>query len=427
MTLRILKWLTEQVEFIERHRQSPSSFIRMRKLPFRTVLFLILRKSVKPLQLLLNEWTEHLDYHITASALSQARRKFKHTAFIELHKLCIVKVMYRGGDYEKFHGKRLLALDCTSLRLPNTKELGEEFGVVSNVSRSKQVSTTQVEAKASILYDLLNNIPVSASLFPGRTNDVKTVAEHIDNLKKEDLLLADRGYGSYGIFASVLARKADFLIRCKEDYYRDIHGLHKDDELLETVVELPCTKAFRSNKNFPASIRVRFIKILLDTGETEILASSLLDQELFPYSYFKDLYHKRWGIETYFQTLKCRLSIDNFTGKSLESVLQDFYATIFISGLEAIITGEANEELAEKNTRHPQKVNKAISFHVIKQKVLKLIDDRPKDFEEQVTKLFMQNPTLIRTERQKPPRKKNKASRNTTSLHFQKHVRKHVF
>jgi hypothetical protein len=111
----------------------------------------------------------------------------------------------------------------------------------------------------------------------------------------------------------------------------------------------------------------------------------------------------------------------------LESVLQDFYATIFISGLETIITGEANEELAEKNTKHPQKVNKAISFHVIKQKVLKLIDEKPKDFEEQITKLFMQNPTLIRTERQKPPRKKNKSSRNAASLHFQKHVRKHVF
>jgi hypothetical protein len=216
----------------------------MRKLPFRTVLFLILRKSVKPLQLVLNEWTEHFDYQITASALSQARRKFKHTAFIELHKWCIVKVMYRGGDYEKFHGKRLLALDCTSLRLPNTKELGEEFGVVSNITRSKQVSTTQVEAKASVLYDLLNNIPVSASLFPGRTNDVKTANEHIDELRKDDLLLADRGYGSYAVFAGVLAKKADFLIRCKEDSYSNIHGLLKDKKLFERHCFINCVNAY---------------------------------------------------------------------------------------------------------------------------------------------------------------------------------------
>jgi hypothetical protein len=399
----------------------------MRKLPFCSVLFLILKKSVRPLQLVLNEWTEHLDYQITASALSQARRKFKHTAFIELHKWCIVKVMYRGGDYEKFHGKRLLALDCTSLRLPNTKELGEEFGVVSNVTSSKKVSTTQVEAKGSVLYDLLNNIPVSAHLFPGRTNDVKTVDEHLNDLAKNDLLLADRGFASYGVFAGILAKKADFLIRCKKDSYRNVHGLFKDKELLETIVELPCTKACKKNKKLPESIRVRFVKILLDTGEIEILATSLLDQEKFPYSYFKELYHNRWGIETYFHTLKSRLSIDNFTGKSFESVLQDFYATIFVSGLETIITGEANEELAEKNTKYPQKVNKAISFHVIKQKVLKIIYDKPKNFEQQITKLFMQNPTIIRTERQKPPRKKNKSTRNAASLNYQKYTRKHVY
>ena len=47
---------------------------------------------------------------------------------------------------------------------------------------------------------------------------------------------------------------------------------------------------------------------------------------------------KRWGIETFFGVLKGRLNLENFSGKTAESVKQDFYSTIFISNLETILT-----------------------------------------------------------------------------------------
>lgn len=413
-------------EFKNRHRISEKSFSRERKLPFVTVLQLILLKSVKPLQNVLNEWTDNTNYTISASALSQARRKLKHTAFIELLQKCVLDVMYRIEDHERYKGKRLLGLDCSTLRLPNTEELRESFGVIKYMNGKQTQPSNQVEAQSCLLYDLLNEVPISGHLHPARTNDLKASVEELRCLKKDDLVIADRGFVSYRIFNTIMNQEADFVIRCKKGAFEKYHKLFGKTKVVEKTVLVKCPTA-RMKESMPESLKIRFVRVVLDTGEVEVLATSLLNKKEFPPSCFKELYRKRWGIETYFQTLKSRLSIDNFTGKSLEAVLQDFYATLFVSGLETIITGEANQELGEKETRYHQKVNKSISFHAIKNNIMLLTIDPPRNIDQRIKKLFLQNPTNVRTHRKKPPRRNSSTNNNRTSLYYQKYSRKHVF
>ncbi|WP_408610393.1 transposase [Beggiatoa alba] len=64
----------------------------------------------------------------------------------------------------------------------------------------------------------------------------------------------------------------------------------------------------------------------------------LRDETLHPTADFKELYRLRWGIETFFGLLKTRLGLENFTGKSAESVYQDFYSTVYLTGVESILT-----------------------------------------------------------------------------------------
>jgi hypothetical protein len=58
--------------------------------------------------------------------------------------------------------------------------------------------------------------------------------------------------------------------------------------------------------NLPEEITVRFIRVVLDTGEIEILATSL-SEDLFCAVEFKELYFMRWGTETFFLKVKERL------------------------------------------------------------------------------------------------------------------------
>ena len=100
-----------------------------------------------------------------------------------------------------------------------------------------------------------------------------------------------------------------------------------------------------------------------------MFATSVLDENILRTEDFKELYFKRWGIETYYEIMKNRLSLENFTGTSVLAIKQDFYATMFISNMEAMVTYELNEELKNnesESNKYRQKVNKSVSFNTIK-------------------------------------------------------------
>jgi len=70
------------------------------------------------------------------------------------------------------------------------------------------------------------------------------------------------------------------------------------------------------------------VTVRLSTGELEILVTSLLDEEGYPTAAFKEIYNLRWGVETLYDVVKNRLSLENFSGKTAHAVLQDFHALI---------------------------------------------------------------------------------------------------
>ena len=57
--------------------------------------------------------------------------------------------------------------------------------------------------------------------------------------------------------------------------------------------------------------------------------TSLVNGDLYPCRIFKELYHKRWPVEEDCKAMKCWLQLENFSGKTVLSVYQDFHAKIF--------------------------------------------------------------------------------------------------
>jgi hypothetical protein len=104
------------LKFINNHKSNQNAFSRVRKLPFIDVFMLVLRHSVKSLQLMLNEFVLHTkkQYLVTASAFTQARKKLKHTAFIELND-DMVSLYYKEQQYKKYLGFRVLGFDGSKI------------------------------------------------------------------------------------------------------------------------------------------------------------------------------------------------------------------------------------------------------------------------------------------------------------------------
>lgn len=428
--IEISRGLIESQGFKKRNRKAETMFTRLRSLPFALVLIMILRKSSKSLQCIVNETTGSLGMEeISASAYSQARYKLKHTAFIELNQKAIVDVVYQDGDFKKFWGKRILAIDGSKIRLPNTPDIFATFGTIAySQGEDSDVQGEHPYALGSVLYDVLNRVAIDAALGQANAYEVDLAIAHLAYTQDNDLLLMDRNYPSYRMLATLHQGGRDFAIRCSAASYGVARQMLKGEGPDSQVVTLtPCAEQVQAIRaaGLPNTITVRFVRVLLSTGEFEVLVTSLLDEVLYPTPDFLALYGLRWAIETFYGVLKTRLTLENFTGLGVEAVKQDFYATIYLSGLESVLTGLAQDILDTKETQYPQKVNRAVSFNAIKTQAFALLmsgmaSDR---MLEKLTALFLQNPCLERKGRN-PPRKKASA---TVLLNFHKRLKKQCF
>lgn len=410
-TVVVARNCIEAVEFKERHRSHAKYFTRNRKLNFCTMIGLMLKKGAKSLQLMLNEWALAEDVAgISNSAYIQARAHLLHTAFVELNEKAVVEVMYRDNDHKLFKGRRLLAVDGSKVILPNYPDTIKEFGQITY--KNAKVEGRHTMGLVSVLYDVLNKIAIHSTLGEARSYEVDLAIDHLGHTKLNDVIVADRGFASYLFLATLQHQERGFVIRCSAGSFGIAQRMLKGEGAANQVVTIAVPHSQKKDvmaAGLPMTMQVRFVRILLKTGEYEVLITSLLDESDFSLEDLAEIYRLRWGIESFYGLIKTRLGLENFTGKSAESVRQDFYSTIYLTGLETILTIKTNDELAEKTVRHPQKVNKAVSFNVIKNQALDLLFD-PRDPDEVLEKLrtlFQMNVVCDRRERIVPRVKKS--------------------
>lgn len=428
-------------KFKETHKNKITYFTRDRKLSFVTTINIMLNKSSKSLQNTLNDSKESLlkfsqkAYDsVTAGAYTKARAKLNYTAFIELYQL-VRNQFYEDGDYHRFKGFRLLAVDGSKVILPNSHNIKEVFTPTIAKNQIPEFSKEVVQARASVLYDVLNNIVIDATLKDKANGERVLAVSHLQHTIKDDLIIFDRGYPSIELFSHIINSNVDFLIRIRRNSFKQVAFLFdsncsEDDITLEIKAPKKLTETLLE-KHLPIVMKVRFVRVVLDNGEVEVLATSVHDDSLLQTRDFKELYHQRWGIETFFHILKNRLSLENFTGNTALAVQQDFYVTMFLSNYESLLVYDTNIALTHKSRayKNQQKVNKSISFNTIKQKSFELFYSH-QDIDtvlEEMQKLFITTPTAIRPDR--PSRKrldkdKDKSTISTNSANFHKRKKK---
>lgn len=375
------------------------------------MIMLLLRKSAKSLQCVVNEFFTVLGVEsVTGAAFSQARQHIRHTAFIELNEKAVVNVLYRDGHYLRYKQFRVLAIDGSKIRLPETEEVNKEFGQMAYTNgKDNEIKGHHTYAQGSVLYDVLNHIAIDARLGPATAYEVDLAIQHLEKTQAGDLILADRGYASYFFLARLEQAGRDFVVRCSSGSFSAAAAMFSGQGPASQQVTLtaPHTQKELKELGLPKQLTVRLVRVVLDTGEYEVLVTSLLDEVAYPASDFKEIYRLRWGVETFYDVAKTRLQLENFTGRTVESIRQDFYATVYITGLESILTDQAEERLSQRNTKHEYHVNKTVSFNAIKNQVINLLSYES-DLDrllERLTKLFLKNPSCTRKNRVVPRRK----------------------
>jgi len=346
--------LLESDDFKERHRKTSKQFLRSRKLPFKIViLFLInlLQKSLKKELDLFFKCVEDSDVpveKVTAGAFTQARSKLSYEAFIELDREQ-TNFFYQEFEYKKWCNFRLVAVDGSTIYLPKSKEIIKEFGFL------QEKKTSYSLARISHAFDPLNHITLDAQIAPTSTGELDLIIKHIQQFKVGDLVLLDRAYPCFWLFALLKSKGIEFCAREQlSQSWKQCPLLLKsgDKELISKIYPSPESKKRLKELGLShiTELTIRFLLIELETGEKEILTTSLIDQEQYPHEVFGDLYFNRWPVEESYKKFKHRICIENFTGKTLLAIKQDFFARVFTSNMTAILAFTV-EPIVEQNTK----------------------------------------------------------------------------
>jgi hypothetical protein len=229
--------LLHDEEFKARHRAKPTVFTRVRALSFTCVMILLLKKSLKSLQLVLNEWSlEQETQPVTASAFTQARSNLRHTAFIELNQKAVVEVMYSDNTIKLYKGMRVLGIDGSKILLPQHQSIIQEFGKISYSNDHPEVQGSHAYALASVMYDVLNRVVLDSKLGKVRDYEVNLAIGHIAHSGENDLLILDRNYPSYLFLAFLVLSQRKFVIRCSQASFgiarKMLEGEGTDDQVV---------------------------------------------------------------------------------------------------------------------------------------------------------------------------------------------------
>jgi hypothetical protein len=399
-----------------------TDFTRERVLTWPIVLILMLRGQKVSLQMAVNKFFSAVGEVwrvVTASAYRQARQKVQPEVFVHLNAVTCEEYYARygtDGEVGLWHGQRVLGVDGSYLNLPDTEETRREFSVQTN----QHVGGEQVQALASVLYDLRNDIGLSAALGPKQAEKNLLFGTHLAVTQPGDVVVCDRAYADYSVMATVVARQCHFVIRFPRQSFTAVNAFWAAPAQ-ERVVTLEVTskaRAYVAEHHLPTTLVVRLLKVVLASGEVEVLGTDLLDPKTYPAAEFKVVYGWRWQHETYHDRLKNIFEIERFSGKSVQAITQDFYGVVFLATLESILSKPTQVELtaqgAARECRYVPQVNRAVSYVTVLEHVVQLLSDArrsPAATLAVIERLLLTSPTRQRPGRQVKRNKRSAAHR----------------
>ncbi len=312
-------------DFFQKYLFDKNHFTRKRALPFQTVVLLILRLLKCSLKTELKGYYTELFKEdkvvnwVSDVALCKARQKIKFELFKDLCRM-IASTFYSVNGGDRWKGYRLLGVDGSEINLPSSKELINNF----DVHHKNSIGTKIPQARISFLTDVLNKVTIDAAIETFRTGEQEMFKEHLKYVNKNDLITADSNYGHYWVFSLVINSGADFCFRINHcsTFIKDFLRSGEKDMVLEWIPSYKTKQNSSKHNVFTEKLTVRLVRIDLE-NETEVLVTSLLDQNEFTYEDIKDLYNKRWATEEEFKKFIQRLFVENFSSVKTNGILQD--------------------------------------------------------------------------------------------------------
>jgi len=235
------------------------------------------------------------------AAISQARTRLGVEPLRQLWEQTAQPLIQDGNPGAFYRGRRLVAIDGTTLDAPDTKTNASHFGK-PGASRG-QSAFPQVRMVG--LVETGAHALLAVAMAPYKTGEHTLAKEVAPKLTADMLCLADRLFASFSLWKLAGENGAQLLWRVRANYRLPVEALLPDGSYLSTFYASTADQRHKTN-----GVRVRVIEYTIENlpkGETYRLMTTLLDHVEAPAIELAALYPERREMEGVFDELKTHL------------------------------------------------------------------------------------------------------------------------
>jgi len=299
----------------------------------------------------------------TLSAYCQARARLPLEAlqiFLRdssaVMRAAAMKTAEQGGEQSTalWHGLRAFLVDGSSTITPDTPDLQKAFGQPTGQKPGCGFPVPKLLA----LFDAFTGMVVEMLGLPLYTHEQSKVWMLHPLLKSGDLLVGDRGFCSFVHLAMLQARGVTACFRCHQrqnvSFRPDrmirsefVRRLGKHDQIVrwKRPAKAPAWMTAEQWAAVPEWLEVRELRYTLQANgqrsHTVTLATTLLDEALYPKADVAQLYGTRWRVETRFSELKTTLKMRKLKSRSAEGAMKELAIYCLVYNMVRTVTTAA--------------------------------------------------------------------------------------
>lgn len=349
--------------------------------------------------------------NVSSPALLKQREKLNEDVFKYLNDESMKDFYIKfKQEVKTFKGYLISAIDGSDFEVPNTKQTCQRYQTELLANRKDCV-----RIKVSNCYDVLNHYVLDTLVEKYKYDEKKLAEKHLIKVKqligKFPLIrVMDRGYSSLRDMYHSTKNGDKFVVRLKTAHFKKEQSqMTSNDEWVDIGYQYDRIRAYReSDKELYEfyesgnTVKVRFVKVILKTGEVEILLTNL-DNKEFTTEEIQYIYQLRWGIETSYHYLKESMKITNIASSKDCIIKQEIYSQMFVFNLLQGIQNDLEEEIEQEKYKHKMKININMAVGYIKKRLIFILleedtEKRSKLYDELDEKI-LKNIVPIRKER----------------------------
>ena len=233
------------------------------------------------------------------SSISRARGRLGSPPFEALREACVKPLALPSTVGAWYRGHRLVAIDGSTLAVPDEEENRLCFGLPG----SSRGSAGFPKLRLSVLTELGTRAPLAWCGGPLSESEMKQAERLMAHLAPGMLVLADRYYGGFPLWSQARARGADLLWRVKSNMAFPVLESFPDGSWSSVL-----GGSGRDRRRSRGQSAVRVLRYRMPgSDDVFTLITTLLDPGQAPAAELAALYHERWEIEIAYDEVKTHL------------------------------------------------------------------------------------------------------------------------